>query len=274
MRVDAHHHLWRYTASEFEWIADRMRALRRDFVASDLEAEMQVANVAVQARQTVEETRWLLDCAAKSPKIAGVVGWLPLSHRGFIEENAELFFDPLLKGLRHVVQAEPLGFLEGADFNRGIAELQGTGLVYDLLIVPAQIEEAARFVDRHPQQIFVLDHLAKPDITHDGFAAWEMGFCELARREHVVCKLSGLVTEADWAAWSDASLQPYFDTAVKAYGPARLMCGSDWPVLTVASTYARWWQTINAWLAPLSETEREQIESETAVRTYRLRDGL
>jgi L-fuconolactonase len=274
MRVDAHHHLWRYTTEEFGWIDDAMQSLRRDFLPEDLEREARAAGVqaavAVQARQTVAETAWLLQQAAESELIRGVVGWLPIAAEDFPSAMERFDAGPLLKGLRHVVQAEPEGFLDGAEFNRGIAALRGTGLVYDILIFARQLAEATRFVDRHPQQLFVLDHIAKPTIAAGELTQWSKDIRELARRENVVCKLSGMVTEADWSQWSRQSLQPYFDTVLEAFGPARLMAGSDWPVLTVACTYARWWQSIAEWIAPLSADERGQIEAGTAIRTYQL----
>ena len=274
MRVDAHHHLWHYSPEEYGWIDDAMHALRRDFLPADIEREARAADVdatvVVQGRQTVAETVWLLQQAALSPWIHGVVGWLPIASDDFPAAMERFDAGPLLKGQRHVVQAEPAGFLEGAEFNRGIAALRGTGLVYDLLIFSRQLEEATRFVDRHPQQIFVLDHIAKPSIAAGEIAQWSADIRELARRDNVVCKLSGMVTEDDWTHWSPQSLQPYFDTVLEAFGPARVMAGSDWPVLTVACSYTRWWQTIAEWTAPLSVTERAQIESGTAIRTYRL----
>jgi len=276
-RVDSHHHLWRYTPDEFGWIDDAMQSLRRDFLPEDLAAEARAAGVsatvAVQARQTVAETAWLLQLAAQSELIRGVVGWLPIAADDFPSALERFDAGPLLKGLRHVVQGESAGFLDGAEFNRGIAALRNTGLVYDVLIFARQLEEATRFVDRHPNQIFVLDHIAKPEISAGELAKWSTDIRELARRENVVCKLSGMVTEANWEHWSPQSLQPYFDTALQAFGPARLMAGSDWPVLTVACTFGRWWKTIAEWIAPLSATEREEIESGTAIRTYKLQVG-
>jgi L-fuconolactonase len=274
MRVDAHHHLWRYTPEEYGWIDDAMQTLRRDFLPEDLEREARAAGVratvAVQARQTVEETAWLLQQAAESELIRGVVGWLPIAADDFPSALERFDAGPLLKGLRHVVQAEPDGFLHSAEFNRGISALRGTGLVYDILIFARQLQEATRFVDRHPQQLFVLDHIAKPEIAAGEMAKWSKDIRELAKRENVVCKLSGMVTEADWTHWSAQSLQPYFDAVLETFGPARLMAGSDWPVLTVACTYKGWWQTIAEWIAPLSATEREEIQAGTAIRTYRL----
>jgi L-fuconolactonase len=275
MRVDAHHHLWRYDAAEYGWIDEPMRALRRDFLPEELAREMQAAGVdaavAVQARQTMEETRWLLEQAKASRKIRGVVGWAAIAADDFSAMVEELALEPLLKGLRHVVQAEPEGFLDGADFNRGIAAMRGSGLVYDVLVYARQLEEAARFVDRHPEQIFVLDHMGKPAIASDGFAAWAWDFRELARRDNVVCKVSGMVTEADWERWNAEDLERYFDVAVEAFGPSRLMVGSDWPVLNVACVYGRWWDTVRRWTGRLTTAEREAIEGEVAARVYSLK---
>jgi L-fuconolactonase len=274
MRIDAHHHLWNYTTEEYGWIDDRMKVLQRDFTPADLAAEMSAAgvtgSVAVQARQTLEETRWLLDLASKSPVIKGVVGWAPIADETFAATFPTLQSDPLLKGLRHVVQAEPDGFLDGEAFNRGIAALRDTGLVYEILIFARQLPEAIRFVDRHPNQAFVLDHIAKPDIAGNGFSSWEKSFCELAKHQNISCKLSGMVTEANWQTWTPETLKPYFETALDAFGPSRLMVGTDWPVINLACSYTRWWQIITEWLAPLSQTEQEQIEGKTAARIYGL----
>ena len=255
-----------------------MTPLQRDHLPAELEAlmrasEVQVA-VAVQARQTLEETHWLLDAAAGNPFLGGVVGWAPFASSGFPETLDELLRDPLLRGLRHAVQDEAPGFLDIAEFNRGIEALRGSGLVYDLLIYARQLPEAIRFVDRHPQQPFVLDHIAKPDIRHGGSPEWTAGIRELARRDNVVCKISGMVTEADWEQWTPADLRPYFETVLDAFGPARLMIGSDWPVLTLACDYERWWQIVDSWLGPLSASERELIEGAVAIRTYGLRTPL
>ena len=274
MRIDAHHHLWNYTTEDYGWIDDRMRVLQRDFTPAELEAEMKLAGVgasiAVQARQTLEETDWLLSLAADSSVIRGVIGWAPIAEEGFVSTLRRLQQNPLLKGLRHVVQAEPDGFLDGDTFNRGIVALRGTRLVYEVLIFARQLTETIRFVDRHPDQIFVLDHIAKPDIAGNGLSAWEPGFRKLAERENICCKLSGMVTEADWHTWTPATLTPYLEIALEAFGPSRLMIGSDWPVINVACSYSRWWQIITEWLAPLAAAEREQIEGRTAARVYRL----
>jgi len=269
--IDAHHHLWRYTAAEYGWIDDSMATLRRDFLPEDLQTEMQTAGIdrsfAVQARQTVEETAWLLELAAHNHFIAGVVGWAPLASSGLVQILDTYADDAKLVGLRHVVQAEPDGFLDAPAFNAGIGRLLGTGLVYDVLIFERQLEEATRFVDRHPRQSFVLDHIAKPRIAEALLEPWHTQIRELARRPNVVCKLSGMVTETG-RTWTEDSLRPYFDTVVEAFGSQRLMAGSDWPVCLAASGYAQWWQVLRNYFAAFTETEREAIFGGTAASIY------
>jgi L-fuconolactonase len=277
MRIDSHQHFWHYSQDEYGWINDEMSALRRDFLPAHLHRELQLADVqatvAVQARQTVAETLWLLDLASRSEFIQGVVGWAPIGAADFSFQLDLLRQNTQLKGLRHVVQGEADGFLDGQGFNRGIAAMRDTGLVYDVLIFARQLAEAVRFIDRHPNQLFVLDHIAKPDIASHQFAPWSASLRELAHRANVVCKLSGIVTEADWNRWTADGLWPYFETVLDAFGPSRLMFGSDWPVLTVACTYQRWGQVIARWLAPLSVAERAEIEGGVAARVYRLGIG-
>lgn len=275
-RIDSHHHLWRYTPDDYGWISDDMAALRRDFLVDNLRTEMASAHVdgtvAVQARQTIEETRWLLELAEedRSP-ILGVVGWLPIADPDFPQLFEQFTQHDRLRGLRHIVQAEQLGFLDEKRFNTGITALQNTGLVYDILIYARQLQEAIRFVDRHPAQSFVLDHVAKPDIRNNGFDAWTSSVVELAQRPHVICKLSGMVTETDWNYWSSDELLPYFEVALEAFGPQRLMIGTDWPVLTVGCTYSQWWHTVEQWISYLTLHERNMILGETAARVYQLK---
>jgi L-fuconolactonase len=274
LRIDAHHHLWQYTSAEYGWIDDSMHVLRRDFLPADLAEACAAAHVdvavAVQARQTLEETHWLLSLAAKSPLIRGVVGWADIAADTFPSTLEALRVNEHLKGLRHVIQAEPDGFLDALGFNRGIETLTTTGLVYDILIFARQLEAATRFVDRHPTQTFVLDHIAKPSIAAGEIGNWAKNIRELARRPNVACKLSGMVTEADPTHWTPAQLHPYFEVALEAFTPERLMIGTDWPVCTLGITYAAWWQLVEEWIAPLTENERHQILGQTAARAYRL----
>ena len=275
--IDSHHHLWRYTAKEFGWIDDSMAPLRRDFSTEDLMAELPKAKVdgvvTVQARQTLEETRWLLELAKGSSAMRGVVGWAPIAAADFETSLNAFAAEPKLVGLRHVVQAEPVGFLDSDHFNRGIRIMRGKGLVYDVLIVERQLEEAIRFVDRHPQQVFVLDHAAKPKIAHGEIEPWRGRMRELSKRVNVVCKISGMVTEDSWLRWSIESLRPYLDVVVEAFGPERLMAGSDWPVCLVATEYERWWHVLRDYFADYSEAEQAQIFGGTAMRTYGLKSG-
>jgi L-fuconolactonase len=273
--IDAHHHLWRYSAIEYEWIDDRMAALRRDFLPTEFFGELADAGidgaVTVQARQTLEETQWLLELASRHKEILGVVGWAPIASRDFAASLDALATNPKLIGLRHVVQAELQGFLDGQDFNRGIRTMRGTSLIYDLLIAEHQLDEAIRFVDRHPQQIFVLDHIAKPRIAAGELEPWRSRVQELSKRSNVSCKISGMVTEDSWTHWSIESLRPYLDTVVSAFGLDRLMAGSDWPVCLVASSYAQWWQFLQNYFANFSDDERADIFGTTAARIYNLK---
>lgn len=276
--IDAHHHLWRYSAAEYDWIDDSMQPLRRDFLPADLQIEIARAGVtaciAVQARQTLEETRWLLDLAARHPFIAGAVGWAPLTAADFPQQLATLTQDRKLRGLRHVLQGEPDDrYMLRPDFNRGIAALQGTGLVYDILILERHLPIAAQFVDRHPQQVFVLDHLAKPKIRAGEISPWRENLHELARRPNVSCKLSGLVTEADRQHWTLRELWPWVEIAIEAFGPQRLLAGSDWPVCTMAASYEQWWHTLRELISPLSRAEQDAILGGNAARLYQL-EGL
>ncbi|HEY5381641.1 MAG TPA: amidohydrolase family protein [Acidobacteriaceae bacterium] len=273
--IDAHHHLWRYSPEEYGWITEEMGVLRRDFLAADLEKEMCAARVngaiAVQARQSLEETRWLLEVAAQHESIRGVVGWLPLRSAGLASIVREFRDCSLLKGVRHVIQDEPDDdFMLREDFNAGVALLEETGLVYELLIHERHLSRAIEFVRRHPKQVFVLDHIAKPRIREGIVQPWREHLLRLAECGNVSCKLSGLVTEADWGAWTPDSLRPYMDTALEAFGAERLMAGSDWPVCLLAGGYERWWRTLREWLRGVSADDSARILGENAKRVYRL----
>lgn len=274
LRIDAHHHLWRYSPNEFSWLDDTMRELRRDFLVEDLKSVMSTAHVsatvAVQSRQSVAETRFLLDCARESSAVRGVVGWVPLCSAalgGVLDEFAD---EKHLVGMREIAQGQPKGFLDDASFNRGIAKLTVRDLAYDVLIYEDQMEEAIRLVDRHPKQRFVLDHAAKPKIAIGDIKHWRAKLQELAQRENVWCKLSGLVTEADWQGWTPDGLRPYLDACVDAFGVRRVMAGSDWPVCLVATEYAQWWHVLETYLADFSVDEREHVMGESAAEFYRI----
>jgi L-fuconolactonase len=225
--------------------------------------------VSVQARQTLEETDWLLSMAEEYSFILGVVGWLPLASTEAGELIERYAAHPKMKGVRHVVEAEADGFLDGAEFNRGTAEIKNQ-LVYDILIEARQLAETIRFADRHPEQIFVLDHIAKPLIKSGVLQPWQTQIAELARRENVCCKISGMTTEAEYSSWAPQQLQPYFEAVLQAFGPQRLLLGIDWPVCLAATEYSRWVQTVREWTQSLSQTEQAAIMGENAQRVYGL----
>lgn len=240
MIIDSHHHYWNYNPEEYSWIDESMKAIRTDFLPEKLEQTIQEAGVdgviSIQARQSVDETEWLIRLAHQNPFMKGVVGWLPLC-----QDDIEVYLihhsgEKILKGIRHVVQGEPdPDFILGKDFNRGISLLKKYSLVYDILVQERQLPNTIRFVDRHPCQPFVLDHIAKPLIGRNELSPWKENIQELAKRENVSCKLSGMVTEADFNHWTPEQLLPYFEVILEAFGPDRLLFGSDWPVCMVAT---------------------------------------
>jgi L-fucono-1,5-lactonase len=275
MKIDAHHHFWQFDAAQYGWINESMGVLRCDFLPADLEQEIAAAGidgvVTVHARQTLEETRWLLDLAEEHEFIRGVVGWVPLADPDIREQLDSLARVPALKGVRHVVQDEPdESFLVGDAFNAGVDALVKHGLVYDILIYERQLPQAIQFVDRHPQQVFVLDHLAKPQVRKTIVRPWREHIRQLAQRENVYCKVSGLTTEADWQSWTEEQLSVYLDTVLEAFGAKRLMFGSDWPVCLLATTYGGWHDLVRRHFAGLSAEEQSRIFGHTAVDVYRL----
>ena len=273
--IDAHHHLWRYTPEEYGWIDEEMKDLRRDYLPADLTAAMATAGVdgtvVVQARQTMEETHWLLDLADKTDAIRGVVGWADIAGEEFPGCMEEFDGRAKLKGLRHVIQGEKdEHYILREDFNSGIRTMLGSGLVYEILIYERHLPDTIYFVDEHPEQVFVLDHVAKPLIAGGVLEPWAARMRELGLRENVWCKLSGMVTEADWKNWTPETLKPYLDVAVEAFGPERLMAGSDWPVCLVASEYARWFEVLREYFAGFSEADRAAVFGGTAIEVYGL----
>jgi L-fuconolactonase len=275
-RIDSHHHLWAINDTDYVWMTDEHAVIRRDFLPADLalvfEASGIDGSVAVQARQMVEETAWLLALAEEHDWMRGVVGWVPLCENGgepFLERFAP---HPKLCGVRHVVHDEPdHDFILRPDFNEGVRRLAGHGLSYDILIFWRHLPQTIEFVDRHPGQVFVVDHIAKPRIAKAGFDdEWASGIRELARREHVNCKVSGMLTEVRDEDWDAALLRPYFDTVWEAFGPERVMFGSDWPVCLLRAGYRGWVDVVREFVAPLSDDEQAAFWAGNAVRAYGL----
>jgi len=275
MFIDAHQHYWRYNSSEYEWIDESMSAIRRDFLPSDLKPELQSnsfrGSVAVQTRQTFEETRWLLELAEQSDSILGVVGWVDLCSPDARNQLERFGGNPKLVGIRHIVQGEADDyFLMRPDFLRGISLLEEFDLAYDILIYTRHLPVAAEFVERFPRQRFVLDHMAKPPIKSGEIQPWAEGIRRLAELPNLFCKLSGLVTEADWERWKPEQVQPYLDVAFDSFGPERLMIGSDWPVCLVASSYTRVIDLVKNYLSRYSPEIREAVMGGNARRFWRL----
>jgi L-fuconolactonase len=275
MRIDAHQHFWKYSAAEYPWIGVGMERLARDFCPADLAAVAGplgvTGSVAVQARQSLDETRWLLGLADESPFIQGVVGWVDLRGGRVAEEIAVFAEHEKFVGVRHVVQDEPdPRFLLGEAFVRGLRQLHPFGLVYDLLLYPPQLPAAVELAGLLPEQPFVLDHLAKPRIKTGEIAEWRRDLEALAAHENVACKLSGLVTEAAWRQWKRDDFTPYLDVALAAFGPERLMFGSDWPVCLLSGEYEDVVGIIGDFISRLTPAEQTLIWGDTAKNWYRL----
>ena len=281
MKIDSHQHLWHFDPVEYGWIDEKATALRRSYLHGDLARELSASgldgSVAVQARQSLVENDFLLEQAAASGgRIRGVVGWVDLAADDVDEVLGRYASRPRFVGVRHVVQGEPdPAFLARPGFNRGVSRLRRHGLVYDVLIYAAQLPAAIAFVDRHPSQPFVLDHIAKPTIAAGRFdEAWARSFREMAKRSHDTCKLSGIVTEVRDAAWNAGVIRPYVDLAIEAFGPARLMFGSDWPVCRLETEYGDWVRAVQALTAGWSSAEQAAFWGGTAATTYNLKSEI
>jgi L-fuconolactonase len=275
MHIDAHQHFWIYNRQEYGWIGEAMGSIRRDFLPAELKPHLENSgfqgSVLVQVRQTLEETRWLLELAEDNPFILGVVGWVDLRSPRLRAELESFAGMPKLVGIRHIVQSEPDDFLLRADFLRGISMLDGFNLAYDILIYAKHLPVAAEFVGRFPRQRFVLDHLAKPPIKSGTVDLWARGIRELASFPNVFAKVSGLVTEADWQAWKPEDIRPYLDVAFECFGPSRLMIGSDWPVCTLAASHTRVVNLVKEYLSGYAEEERDAVLGGNAAKFWRLK---
>lgn len=272
MKVDAHQHFWRYKASEYGWITDDMARLRRDFLPEDLMQAMAPLGfdgcIAVQARQTLAETEWLLKLAEQYSNILGVVGWADLCSPELPTQLEYLSQFPKLLGMRHVLQDEPDDlFMLRPDFLRGIGNLALCGLTYDILIYPRHLLATCELVKRFPNQPFVLDHIGKPSIKRGVLEPWAKGIMRLAVFPNVYCKLSGIVTEADWQHYSPEDLRSYLDVVFNAFGPRRLMIGSDWPVCTLVAPYEQVMAIVIDYIQYRSSIEQQMILGENA-RTF------
>ena len=276
MIVDAHQHLWDPALAEYAWMTDEVAPIRRRFGAEDLEPLLRAhgvgGTVVVQARASLDETRWLLDLADAIPFIRGVVGWVDLTDSN-VAHVLDDFRGRRLVGIRHQVHDEPdARWLLRADVQRGIAAVGAAGLAYDLLVRERELPAALQTARAHPGVRFVVDHLAKPPLRSGSTEAWARRLPALAELPNVSCKLSGLVTEADWSSWRTAELVPYLRHALAWFGPERSLFGSDWPVCQLAADYGQVLELFDAAIFGLDERERAAVLGGTAVRVYELEE--
>ena len=275
MKIDTHQHFWKYSKEEYPWIGDGMEVRAQDRLPADLGPLLKDngidGTIAAQARQVLEETEALLAMADEYDFIRGVVGWADLRSPN-VEAQLEQFKDRTkLVGVRHVVQDEPdEKFVLRDDFMRGIGKLKAYGLVYDILIFPHQLESSIELVKRFPEQVFILDHIAKPNIKDKQMSPWESDIKKLASFENVSCKISGMVTEADWLNWSAEDFKPYMEVVLEAFGTERLTIGSDWPVCTLAGEYGSVVSIAADFIAQLSDHEQKAIWEDNPKRIYGL----
>lgn len=274
MKIDSHQHFWQYNPSDYVWMSEEHNVIRRNFLPEDLRPLLDAGGIdgtiAVQARQILAETDFLLGLSAQHPMIMGVVGWIPLCDANVEDHLAHYALQNKIVGFRHVLHDEPDDhFMLRKDFNEGIKALSRYNLCYDVLIFEKHLPQTLQFVDQHPGLTMIVDHIAKPRIREGNFDhEWEKNIRQLAERNHVCCKLSGMVTEVRGGKWDVALLKPYFEVVLEAFGPDRLMFGSDWPVCLLQSEYHRWLETVNDFIGELSESEKSAIMGGNAARIY------
>ena len=274
MRIDSHQHFWKFNPVRHEWIDSSMQNIAKDFLPKDLkpllETNLMDGCIAVQADQSETETEFLLGLAEENSFIKGVVGWVDLSAED-LSQRLEVFSkNTLFKGVRHILQAEKEGFMLKDPFLRGISELKNFNLTYDILIYPNQLEEARVLIEKNPDQSFVLDHLAKPYIKRQKIKNWASDIKELAKYKNVYCKLSGMVTEADWNHWQFEDFKKYLSIAFETFGNDRLMFGSDWPVCLLAGSYQHVVKIIDLFIEDLNPEEKNNIMGGNACNFYNL----
>lgn len=274
-RIDAHQHFWIFDPIRDNWIDDTMQSIQKDFLPADLNPLL-IENkfsacVAVQASQTEEETNFLLELANQNDFIKGVVGWVDLSNDTILDRLNHFSKYDKLKGFRHVVQGEPDDFMYRKDFRNGINGLKSYNYTYDILIFHRQLTAAIDLVSTFPNQAFVVDHIAKPDIKSGEIISWKKGIKEIAKADNVMCKISGMVTEANWNLWRPDDLKPYLDIIFENFGANKLMFGSDWPVCNLAANYSQVVTIVESYITQLSVEEQNQIWLENAKTFYNLK---
>ena len=272
--IDTHQHFWNYDSKTHDWINEDMKVLRKDFLPADLAPILKENNVegciAVQADQTDAETQILIRESHQNAFIKGVVGWVDLNSTEIEATLASYADTKMLKGFRHILQAESKGFMLAPSFKKGIDALAKYNYTYDLLIYANQLKEAKKFISNHSTQPIVIDHLAKPNIKEGEWESWKKDINEIAQYPNVYCKISGMATEANWNSWTMDTLKPYIDTAVEAFGAKRIMFGSDWPVCLLASSYSKWLETLQNYFNTFSIDEQASFFANNAIKFYKL----
>ncbi|WP_338787305.1 amidohydrolase family protein [Metabacillus sp. FJAT-53654] len=276
MKIDAHQHFWLYNEKEFAWINDDMSELKRDFSPEDLKVLLKSihfdGSIVVQARQSLDETRWLLELAQKYDFIKGVVGWVDLCSPDVTKQLKQFANNPFLKGVRHVIHDEADDqFMLSEEFQRGISVLNDFNLTYDLLLFPKHIPYALQLIEKFPEQLFVLDHIGKPDIKNKEISFWKENLTKLAEYKNVYVKVSGMVTEADWKNWRKEDFKAYLDIVFNAFGPERVMIGSDWPVCTVSESYESVMGIVLDYVKQFASGYESQILGENCSRFYSIK---
>jgi len=272
--IDSHQHFWQYDPVQHDWIDDNMSVIRKDFFPADLQPVLQQNNidgtVAVQADQTKAETDFLLQLQKDNPFIKGVVGWVDLRANNIEEQLAAYKQFDAVKGFRHVLQGEAPEFMLQPDFLNGIAALKQFDFTYDILIFPKHLPAAIKLVQQFPDQKFVIDHLAKPYIKAGLIDEWKQDMHTIAQYPNVYCKVSGMVTEADYKNWTAENFKPYLDVVVQAFGTKRLMYGSDWPVCLVAASYEKMLGIVKEYFSSFTTTEQQDMFGNNAAAFYKL----
>ncbi len=276
MKIDSHQHYWHFNTADYGWMGDNMSVIKRDFLPTDLLPELKSigfdGSVAVQARQSLEETNWLLQLADEHPHIKGVVGWVDLQSEQAGAQIAAFTQHPKAVGVRHVIHdEEDIDFMLRPAFIRGVQLLEKYNLAYDILIFPTHLANTIEFVKQFSeQQIFVVDHIAKPLIKDGIVSPWREEIAALAQFPNVYCKVSGMVTEADWNTWKPENIRPYLDIVVEAFGSERILIGSDWPVCLVAGKYGEVMQVVTDYISTFTEKEQALILGGNAAKAYRI----
>jgi L-fuconolactonase len=274
MIIDSHQHYWKYSPLTHDWISDEMSVLRRDLLPSDFASILSQHNVsgtiAVQADQSEDETMFLLELARQNDFIKGVVGWVDLRSVALREKLGAYKNYPALKGFRHIVQSEPKGFILEPAFVSGVNSLAEFGFTYDLLVYHHQLPEALQFASNTTNVKIVLDHIGKPSIRTAEKTHWELDLAALSTFPNIYCKLSGLVTEANWKDWTYEEIEPFIDEVFESFGVDRIMYGSDWPVCLVAGSYGDQLSIVQRYISRLTEAEKRKVLGENAKRFYNL----